>query len=137
MKEPSAPRSGYRFGVYEADMKSGELRKHGLRIKLQEQPFQVLMALLERPGDLVMREELCQRLWPANTFVDYDHGLNAAIARLREALCDSASSPRYIETIPRRGYRFLGTVETLGGEAVSERRVMLAVLPFKNLDAVP
>jgi TolB-like protein/tetratricopeptide (TPR) repeat protein len=105
--------------------------------RTQEQPFQVLAALLERAAEVVTREELHQRLWPGDTFVDFDHGLNAAIARLRGALCDSASSPRYIETIPRRGYRFLGRVETLSGDAVSERRVMLAVLPFENMDAAP
>ena len=137
MRNPSSSANGYRFGPYEAGLRAGELRKHGVRIKLQEQPFQVLTALLERSGEVVTREELHQRLWPADTFVDFDHGLNAAIARLREALCDSAATPRYIETIPRRGYRFLGKVERLGGEPVSADRVMLAVLPFENLDAAP
>ncbi|MBI3934701.1 MAG: winged helix-turn-helix domain-containing protein [Acidobacteria bacterium] len=137
MKSSSHDTTGYRFGPYESDLRAGELRKHGVKIKLQEQPFQVLTALLERAAEVVTREELHQRLWPADTFVDFDHGLNAALARLREALCDSAAAPRYIETIPRRGYRFLGKVETLGGESVSERRMMLAVLPFENLDAVP
>jgi len=135
MMQTSASAHGYRFGPYESDVRAGELRKNGMKIKLQEQPFQVLTALLTRAGEVVTREELRQRLWPADTFVDFDHGLNAAIARLREALCDSASAPRYIETLPRRGYRFLGKVETLGGDAVSESRVMLAVLPFENLDA--
>jgi len=114
-------------------LRAGELRKHGIRVKLQEQPFQVLASLLENPSDVVTREHLRKRLWPADTFVDFDHGLNAAIARLREALCDSADKPRYIETIPRRGYRFLMAVEALGGESVEQPRQMLAVLPFENL----
>ncbi len=100
-----------RFGVFELDLVAGELRKSGLRIRLQEQPFQVLALLLERPGDVVTREELRQKLWPADTFVDFDHSLNTAINKLREALGDSASSPRYVETLARRGYRFLATVE--------------------------
>jgi len=131
MKEPAT--SGYRFGTYEVNLRAGELRKHGLKVKLQEQPFQVLTVLLERAGEVVLREELRERLWPADTFVDFDHGLNAAIARLREALCDAADNPRFVATIPRRGYRFLAPVQTLDGEAVAQRRTMLAVLPFENL----
>ena len=100
-----------RFGAFTVDLQLGELRKYGTRIRLQEQPFQVLAMLMERPGDLVTREELRQRLWPADTFVDFDHGLNAAISRLRDALNDSAEKPRYIETIPRRGYRFIDKIE--------------------------
>jgi len=100
-----------RFGVFAVDLAAGELRKNGVRIRLQEQPFQILAILLERPGDVVTREELRQRLWPADTFVDFDHSLNTAVNKLREALGDSASSPRYVETLARRGYRFLGTVE--------------------------
>ena len=94
---------------------AGELRKSGARIRLQEQPFQVLALLLERPGDVVTREELRQKLWPADTFVDFDHSLNTAINKVREALGDSASSPRYVETLARRGYRFLATVEPVQG----------------------
>jgi len=101
----------FRFGVFELDLVAGELRKSGVRIRLQEQPLQVLALLLERPGDVVTREELRQKLWPADTFVDFDHSLNTAINKLREALGDSASSPRYVETLARRGYRFLATVE--------------------------
>ncbi len=93
------------------DRAAGELRKSGVRVRLQEQPFQVLALLLERTGDVVTREELRQKLWPADTFVDFDHSLNTAINKVREALGDSASSPRYVETLARRGYRFLGTVE--------------------------
>src|SRR5713226_3719656 len=99
-----------RFGVFEVDPCAGELRKQGVRIKLQEQPFQVLQLLLERPGQVVTREELRQRVWPADTFVDFEAGVNNAVKRLREALGDRAETPRFIETLPRRGYRFIGPV---------------------------
>jgi TolB-like protein/DNA-binding winged helix-turn-helix (wHTH) protein/Tfp pilus assembly protein PilF len=102
-----------RFGAFEADLRSGELRKHGMKIKLQDQPFQILAMLLERPSEIVTREELRHKLWPADTFVDFDVGLNAAIKRLRDALGDSAESPRYIETLPRRGYRFVAAAERI------------------------
>ncbi len=100
-----------RFGVFEADLKACELRKHGFRLKLAEQPFQVLAMLLERPGETVTREELRDRLWHSDTFVDFDHGLNNAVMRVREALLDSSDHPRYVETIPRRGYRFVAPVD--------------------------
>lgn len=100
-----------RFGVYKANLRSGELYKRGIRIKLQDQPFKILALLLERPGDVVTREELRQKLWPADTFVDFDTGLNSAIKKLRDGLCDSAEKPRYIETLHRRGYRFIAPVE--------------------------
>ncbi|MGA9307241.1 MAG: winged helix-turn-helix domain-containing protein [Candidatus Sulfotelmatobacter sp.] len=100
-----------RFDAFEVDMRSGEVRKHGIRLKLHGQPFQVLSLLLEHPGDLVTREELRQKLWPGDTFVDFDTGLNSAVKKLRDALCDSAEEPRYIETLPRRGYRFIARVE--------------------------
>ena len=100
------------FGIFEVDLASGELRKQGVRIKLQEQPFQALMALVERPGEVLTREELQKRLWPADTVVDFDRGLNKAINRVREALGDDADNPRFIETLPQRGYRFLAQVET-------------------------
>lgn len=103
----------FAFGVYEADAKSGELRKNGIKIKLQEQPFQILTMLLERPGEVITREELRLRVWPADTFVDFDHGLNTAINKLREALGDSASNPRFVETLARRGYRFIAPVRTI------------------------
>lgn len=103
---PSVPRI-VRFGVFDVDARSGELRKAGRRVALQDQPFRVLGALLERPGELVTREELRRRLWPDDTFVDFEHGLNAAIKRLRDALGDAAENPRFIETLPRRGYRFI------------------------------
>jgi TolB-like protein/DNA-binding winged helix-turn-helix (wHTH) protein len=102
-----APRRIVRFGAFEFDQRTGELRKHGLRIKLQGQPVDVLLMLLERPGEVVTREELQRRLWAADTHVDFEHSLNAAIKRLRAALGDSADSPRFVETIARRGYRFI------------------------------
>src|SRR5205807_10368422 len=101
-----------RFGEYEADLRSGELRRQGHRLKLQEKPFQVLAALLTHPGELVTREQLRQSLWPADTFVDFEHGLNTAVNKVREALRDSASNPQFIETLPRRGYRFVGRVDS-------------------------
>jgi cholera toxin transcriptional activator len=107
----------FRFGVYEADVATGELRKSGARLRLQEQPFQVLLCLLERPGEIVTRDELRQRLWPTDTFVDFDHSLNTIVNKLREALGDSASNPRFIETLARRGYRFLAPVERVGAIA--------------------
>jgi len=100
-----------RFDVFEVDFRSGELRKHGIRTRLQDQPFQVLRFLLERAGDVVTREELKQKLWPADTFVDFDDGLNTAVKKLRDTLGDSAGRSKYIETLPRRGYRFIGTVQ--------------------------
>src|ERR1700676_4538452 len=98
------------FGVFEADLRAAELRKHGIRIKLQEQPFQILSLSLEHSGEGVTREELRQKLWPAHTFVNFDRSLNKAMTKLRAALGDSADSPRYVETIPRHGYRFLAPV---------------------------
>src|ERR1051326_41350 len=103
----------YKFDEFEADLRAAELRKNGNRLKLQLQPFQVLVALLERPQEVVTREELRQRLWPQDTFVDFDHGLNTAMVKLRDVLSDSASSPKYIETIAKRGYRFLGAPEAV------------------------
>ena len=106
-----------RFGVFEVDVRAGELRKNGAKIRLQQQPFQVLLALLSRSGDVVTREELRQQLWSADTFVDFDHSLNAAIKRLRDALGETADTPVFIETLPRRGYRFLLPIVTINGEA--------------------
>jgi Tol biopolymer transport system component/DNA-binding winged helix-turn-helix (wHTH) protein len=112
MAEGSLPgRQVVRFGVFELDLRAGELSGEGRRQKLPEQPFAILVALLDRPGEVVTRDELRQRLWPADTFVDFEHGVNAAVKRLRDALGDSADSPRFIETIPRRGYRFIGPIE--------------------------
>ena len=100
-----------RFGVFEADLNARELRKQGRRIRLQDQPFAVLAILLERCGNVISREELREKLWPANTFVDFDHSLNTAVNKIRETLGDSASSPRFVETIARRGYRFVGDIQ--------------------------
>lgn len=113
------PGSGarYRFGVFEADSATGELRRKGVRVKLHAQPFQVLFMLLERQGEMLTREEICSALWPDGTFVDYEHGVNSAINRLREALGDKASQPRFVETMARRGYRFLAPVERIGAAA--------------------
>jgi DNA-binding winged helix-turn-helix (wHTH) protein len=106
----------FRFGIYELDGATGELRKDGKsRPRLQGQPLEVLLHLLDRPGDVVTREELRHRLWPADTFVDYDHSLNTAVNKLREALNDSADNPRFIQTIPRRGYRFIASIEAVDG----------------------
>src|SRR6266852_956470 len=108
-------RSILRFGTFEVDLRAGELRKQGARIKLQEQPFHVLTVLLQRPGEVVTREELRNQNWPADAFVDFENSLNTAINKLREALGDSADNPRFIETLPRRGYRFIVPVTTVDG----------------------
>src|SRR2546430_10984653 len=119
-------RSILHFGVFEVDVRSGEVRKQGFGIKVQEQPFHVLTVLLQRPGEVVTREELRNQNWPADTFVDFDNSLNTAINKLREALGDSADSPRFIETLPRRGYRFLvpvtGADGTTRGTAAGDRK---------------
>jgi TolB-like protein/DNA-binding winged helix-turn-helix (wHTH) protein/Tfp pilus assembly protein PilF len=111
MQENQQPDGRLRFGVFEVDPRAGELRKYGLRVRLQEQPFQVLAMLLERAGQVVTREELQKKLWPADTFVDFDHGLNKAVNKIRDALGDSAESSRFVETVARRGYRFLAEVK--------------------------
>lgn len=100
-----------RFDVYEVDLRAGELRKHGIKIRLQEQPFLILQTLLETPGQIVTREELQKKIWPGDTFVDFDHGLHAAVNRLRQALGDAADNPRFVETVARRGYRFIGQIQ--------------------------
>jgi TolB-like protein/DNA-binding winged helix-turn-helix (wHTH) protein/Flp pilus assembly protein TadD len=112
---PESRAQQYRFGPFHLDAHSGELRKHGIKLKLRGHPIQILLHLLEHPGELVTREQLRKRLWPADTFVDFDHGLNSAIKRLRRTLLDEAGQPRYIETVPRRGYRFISPVECVGG----------------------
>jgi cholera toxin transcriptional activator len=131
-----------RFGVFEADLAAGELRKNGTRVRLQEQPFQLLAFLLQHPQQVISRTELREKLWTVDTFVDFDHSLNTAINKLREALGDSASSPRFIETIARRGYRFLASVEGLGpapihAETQSNLHPELEVpLPHRSLTRV-
>src|SRR5690242_10214652 len=107
----AAPDSGrLQFGVFEIDLAGGELRKSGIKIKLQDQPFRVLSALLQHPGEIVTREDLRQKIWQADTFVDFDQSLNKAINKIREALGDTAENPRFLETVPRRGYRFIAPV---------------------------
>jgi len=130
--------SNFRFGLFEADPESGELRKSGIRVRLQAQPFRVLVCLLERPGELVSREEIQQRLWGNDTIVDFDHSLGTAINKLREALGDSAENPRFIETLARRGYRFLAPVTTVPA-AVHEPSGRVIDLPGSapSSDAVP
>jgi DNA-binding winged helix-turn-helix (wHTH) protein len=117
---PDASSAGkiVRFGVYELDLASGELRKNGSRIRLQEQPFQILSVLLERPGEMVTREDLRTKLWSSDTFVDFDHSLNTAVNKLREALGDAAANPRFVETVARRGYRFIAPVQMTPAEVV-------------------
>ena len=134
-------RAIFRFGAFEVDSRTGELRKNGMRIRCQEQPIQVLVALLERPGELLTREELRQRVWPEDTFVDFDHALNTAVKKIRAALNDEADSPRYLETVPRRGYRFIAPVQTemTPGRAAEEPPKELREpeeLPAGNLDVL-
>ena len=121
-----------RFGPFEADLQAGVLRKRGLKIKLQAQPFQVLAALLEKPGAVVTRDELRRRLWPDDTFVDFEHGVNAAVTRLRQALGDSSEKPRYIETLSKRGYRFIGEVGGPDVVSIEEPPSQLTVAPPRH-----
>ena len=132
-----------RFGIFELSLPSGELRKRGLRIALQEQPLRILTALLEQPGHVVSREELCRRLWPESTFVDFEHSLNAAVRRLRLTLGEDAELPRFVETVHKRGYRFLATGYTPSRRNpaapasiahIAQGRARLAVLPFGPYD---
>ncbi len=113
MVEKSAVKRGpvYRFGVFELNLAARELRKHGVRIRLPGQPFSILSVLVEKPGEVVTREEIQQKLWTSDTFVDFDHSLNSAVKKLRAALGDSPENSRYIETVPRVGYRFVAPVE--------------------------
>ncbi len=120
-----------RFECFEVDLDSGQLRKHGTKLKLREQSFQVLVSLLEHPGRVVTREQLRQRLWRTEVFVDFDNNLNIVVARLREALGDSTAHPRFIETVPKHGYRFLAAVSS------PARPPKLVVLPFVNLSGDP
>jgi DNA-binding winged helix-turn-helix (wHTH) protein len=128
----------YRFGVYEADTGTRELRRKGLRVKLNAQPFQMLCLLLERPGELLTREEICRELWPDGTFVDYEHGVNSAINRIREALGDTAGNPRFVETLARRGYRFVAPVERMDtGEDAGRRTLEFSSVAVMRQTAVP
>jgi cholera toxin transcriptional activator len=122
------------FGVFEADEAGGELRKRGVRVKLHSQPFQVLLMLLERPSEVVSREEMRQRLWGEDTFVDFDHGLNAAVNKVREALDDSASRPRYVETVSGKGYRFVAPVSQALGAHATRARLVPVEVPASGLE---
>ena len=125
-----------RFGTFELDVRSRELRCGGASVRLQEQPLEILRLMLERPGEVITRDELRQRLWPEGTFVDFEHSLNAAIKRLRAALGDDADKPTFIETVPRRGYRFVGSVPGARARTAappSAPQMRLVVLPFSNL----
>src|SRR5215213_11681459 len=127
------------FESFELDVRSRELRKGKNRIRLQEQPFEILRMMLEHPGDVVTRDELARRLWPDGTFVDFEHSLNAAVKRLRAALGDDADNPKFVETLPRRGYRFIAPYDagTPSESGATRERVRLAVLPFTNLSDEP
>jgi DNA-binding winged helix-turn-helix (wHTH) protein/TolB-like protein len=128
VSSPARTKSVFTFGLFEADPESGELLRKGQRTRLQDQPFRMLILLLERPGEVISREELREKLWPQNTFVEFDNGLNVAVKKIRKALSDSAENPRFIETIPKRGYRFIAPVSTkaTGGDAGPQ-----AVQPFQ------
>src|SRR5579863_514203 len=131
----------FRFGVFEADASSGELRKAGMRLRLQDQAFQVLMLLLARPGEIVTREELRQKLWPSDTFVDFDHSLNTIINKIRDVLGDSATNPRFVETLAKRGYRFLVPVQLgasrRGEEDANKAMVTTSTFGLTNLEELP
>jgi TolB-like protein/DNA-binding winged helix-turn-helix (wHTH) protein/Flp pilus assembly protein TadD len=136
--DDQATRARLRFGVFELDLRAGELRKHGLRIRLQEQPFQILAMLAEHPGEVVTREEIQKKLWPADTFVDFDHGVNKAISKIREALGDVTESPRFVETVARRGYRFLAEVKPVEAETVRSPNLSeQSSAPTESLAPVP
>ena len=137
MSTPNPYDSIIRFSVFELDFQGRVLRKHGMRIRCQGQPLQVLAALLERPGVLVTREELRQHVWPEDTFVDFDHALNTAIKKLRSVLSDDADAPRFIETVPRRGYRFIGTIQPLAQALPALNPPLAAALPTLSADSSP
>src|SRR5262245_40730820 len=127
MPGPSPSPEHICFSAFEVDLRAGELRKHGIRLKLQDQPFRVLQILLEHAGEVVTRDELQRQIWPSDTFVDFDRGLNNAVKRLREALADSAEQPRFIETLPKRGYRFIAHVNSANGNATEVQKTALPV----------
>src|SRR5215472_2841580 len=123
MASPAGQRNVFRFGLYEADSGSGQLLKQGIHVRLQDQPFRMLILLLERPGEVVTREELREKLWPENTFVEFDNGLNVAVRKIRDALGDDADNPRFVETAPRRGYRFIAPVSIKAATAFASQQV--------------
>ena len=134
MEERPQAKSVVRFGIFEVDLRAGELRRQGLKVKIQEKPFQILAVLLESPGEVITREELRQRLWPGDVFIDFDNSLNAAIKKLREALGDTADNPRFVETLPRHGYRLLAPVKTeeqaFPAPEKSAEKISSSVLPL-------
>src|SRR5690348_10724017 len=128
---PSSNKNSLSFGVFQISLSARELRKHGIRIRLGGQPFTILEMLLERPGEVVTREELQARIWPADTFVDFEQGLNGAIKKLRDALSDSPENPRYVETLPRIGYRFIAPVSVNGHQSTAIPMAAEPQLPQK------
>src|SRR5277367_6520763 len=138
MDSPIGFRPSFTFGPFEADLQSGELRKDGSRIKIQILPLRLMSVLAENAGQVVTREELRKHLWPEDTFVDFEDGLNTAVKKLREALCDDAEKPRYVETIPRRGYRFIAQVEirTNGNGAAIPQTDLAASIPVTTNEIV-
>src|SRR5258708_35950314 len=132
MRALSGSRRAFRFGAFAADLRSGELYKDGARVRLQEQPFRILGLLLERPGEVVTREELRQKLWPNDTFVDFDHGINVAIAKIREALGDSSEEPEFVPTIGRRVYRFIAPVSKAVSSLPSFPALPRVALPSRH-----
>src|SRR5437899_12784192 len=136
MSLATPPRETLHFSTFDVDVYAGELRKQGVRIKLQEQPFRVLTLLLQRPGEVVTREELRSSTWPADTFVDFDSSLNTSINKLREALGDSADNPRFIETLPRRGYRFIAPVTSIDRKEPTVAASATAAAPTHKWNAV-
>jgi DNA-binding winged helix-turn-helix (wHTH) protein len=133
---PRGARRILRFGVFQLDVHTGELRKHGVKVKLQGKPLQVLQALVDRPGEVVTREELQQRLWPSDVFVDFENGLNTAANRLRIALGDSADKPRYIETLTRTGYRFIAPIEVVAEPPVSNGDAAQRTMPRASMSTL-
>jgi len=137
MVQPTHPaRRVVQFGIFAVDPGARELRRQGIKIRLQDQPFQILEMLLEHLGEITTREQLRQRIWPADTFVDFDQGLYNAVNKLRQALRDTADTPRYVETVPRRGYRFIGSIHAVAEPSPGRIR-SVAVLPLENLSGDP
>src|SRR5215469_314399 len=140
MASPAGQRNVFCFGLFEADSGSGRLLKQGMHVRLQDQPFRMLILLLERPGEVVTREELREKLWPENTFVEFDNGLNVAAKKLRDALGDNADNPRFVETVPRRGYRFIAPVSIKTPPAALQGTVSVEQAPpssTSTTDVVP
>src|SRR5262245_47093050 len=131
--QPDLERTSVRFGVFELNPGAGELRKHGIRVRVQDQPLKLLLCLLETLGEICTRELLIQRIWPEGTFVDYERGLNSAVTRLRQVIGDSADAPRYIETVGRRGYRFIAPIELISAPAVALPTIEEIAVPSSSL----